>query len=91
MLTEDEPEVREDAVKTVLSIRKGGDGLRKATWLFLPPDINLRVTSLRELIMWDTVKLLEPLLTRNAADSGLMEMRDVPYRALPYPNHNQAV
>ena len=37
-------------VQAVLSIQNGGGGAGKAPWLFLPPDINMRATSLRELI-----------------------------------------
>ena len=38
ILTEDEPEVREDAFKTVVSIREGGDGVGKAPRPLLPLD-----------------------------------------------------
>lgn len=90
MLTDDKPEVREAAVKTVLSIRRNG-GDEKAPRPFLPPDVNLRATSLQDLIMWDKVKLHEPLITCDATDAELMEVKDVPYGVPSYPNHNQAV
>ena len=90
LLTSEDQDDREFAVKTIKELRKGketGDtGVRPRK----TPCINMSATSLKDLIDWNKETVLEPIFTCKMSLCELEDLRETPFEAPYYPNHTQS-
>ena len=89
MISSEDKEEREFAVKTILKLRgrkKEGDLSPRAR---KHPELNLEATNLQELISWKGAK--EPVLTCKLSREELLQFREVKMEVPYYPVHTQAI
>ena len=91
MLCREDSDLRNDAVDRIISLRDGSEFGDSSVRPFHPPKLNMKASTIAELIKWDDVTVSESTLACELTIDDLNGLRGSKLLIPKYPSHTQAV